>query len=162
VRTVLFICTGNTCRSPMAEAIAQEWMDRELSDGDERLLAVSAGAMTGGGQVASAGAVQAMADLGLTLEGRSRPLTADMIRGAEAVFGMCSEHVGAARSLVADDPGQLEKIQPLDPDGDVSDPIGQGQDAYDELSSRFREIIPVRLREVLFHEDRAGVGPSRE
>jgi protein-tyrosine phosphatase len=156
VRTVLFICTGNTCRSPMAEAIAQDWMDRELPD-DDRCLAVSAGAMTGGGQPVSAEAVQAMADLGLTLEGRSKPVTGEMIRAAEAVFGMGSEHVAAARLLVRGEEDQLEKIQRLDPEGNVADPIGLGQEAYDELAARFRELIPMRLREVLFHEDRAGV-----
>ena len=101
------------------------------------------------------------ADLGLEQDGRSKPLTAEMIRNAKAVFAMTSDHVEAARRLVDEAPEQVEKIQRLDPAGDAHDPIGQGQDAYDRLAGHFRELIPRRLREVLLHEDRAGIGSSR-
>ena len=42
-----------------------------------------------------------------------------------------------------------EKILPLDPQGDVEDPLGAGQDVYDALAQRFLELIPRRLEEVL-------------
>jgi hypothetical protein len=57
--------------------------------------------------------------------------------------------VEAARRLVADRPGLKDRIQLLDPAGDVADPIGQGQDAYDDLVRHFAELIPSRISAML-------------
>jgi len=65
------------------------------------------------------------------------------------VLAMTAGHVARARTLVANDPTAQAKIQLLDPDGDVDDPIGLGQRAYDELGAYFLELIPARLKGML-------------
>jgi protein-tyrosine phosphatase len=154
--TILFICTGNTCRSPMAEAIAQHELDQGLLDGDRRFLATSAGIAAQGDAPPTPEAVAAVRRFGVEPHGRSKPLTAEMVRNADLVLGMTDRHVDAARTLVDDDPQQTAKIHRLDPRGDVADPIGMAQDAYDRLADEFKRLIPERLKELLSHEDRTG------
>ena len=157
MRTILFICTGNTCRSPMAQAIAQHWVDGGGLDDGERYLAASAGTAAASGVPRSPEAVRSLSARDITLEGRSMPLTEDMIRGASIVFCMTATHVGRAKALVAHAPDQEPKIQFLDPEGDIEDPMGMGQGAYDQLADRLTELIPQRLRTVFDDEYRAGI-----
>ncbi|MBT8484538.1 MAG: hypothetical protein HKO59_11035 [Phycisphaerales bacterium] len=143
----------------MAEAVAQRWLDEgELG---RRVLAASAGVAAGTGMPPSIEVERALEAVGITVDGRSKPLTAEMIRAARVLFVMTPEHAAAARDLVAGEPEQLGKIHLLDPATPITDPIGQGQAAYDELLERFRTLIPRRLREVFADEDRAGIGSSR-
>ena len=163
MRTILFICTGNTCRSPMAQAIARHWIaGGGLGEGGgAEYLTASAGVAAADGVATSAEVVDALQDHEIVAEGRSKPLSAEMIRNAEIVLGMTASHVTAALALVDDDDEQVGKILRLDPDGDIEDPIGMGQEAYDRLARQFMELVPKRLKEVFSHEDRAGVGSSR-
>ena len=160
MRTILFICTGNTCRSPLAEAIAQHWIGEGLLGEDSRYLVASAGTMAGDGGAIAQEAVRALDRLGIEHAGRTKPLTREMIHNAEVVLAMTEDHLAVARSLVADDATDVAKLHLLDPDGPIDDPIGMGQEAYDELAQRLTELIPKRLKEVLLHEDRARVGSS--
>jgi len=161
METILFICTGNTCRSPMAEAIAQHWLDRGLLGGKRRYHAASAGVSAANGSPATPEAVTALRTLGITQDGRSKPLSAKMIRKARVVLCMTEGHAEAARKLVADEPKEAAKILRLDPEREITDPLGQGQDAYDSLAQRFMKIVPERLKEVLAHENRPGLRSPR-
>ena len=148
MRTILFICTGNTCRSPMAEGIARQ----HLSDRASEIFVASAGVAAFQGGSTSPETIRALESLGIEYEGLSTPLTREMVQKASHVLCMTSSHAEAARMMVADDPEAASRIESLDPDGELPDPIGQGQHVYDALAARLMELIPDRL-DTLLKED---------
>lgn len=147
-RVVLFVCTGNTCRSPMAEAIARgrlAELEPQNNPGDV-FRVLSAGVAAGLGQPANPEAIRAAGELGFDLQGhRSSPLTPQMLESAEVVWCMTPSHAHAALSLA---PDQASKIQLLDPEGSVPDPIGLGPEVYRETAQRLDELIRARLEEL--------------
>jgi protein-tyrosine phosphatase len=149
---IVFVCTGNTCRSPMAEALCKKALADRLGCRPEELSArgfnvCSAGLSAPMGAPAAGEAVEAVRELGADLTGHlSRPFSSDLAAEADFVVAMTRGHVAALADQVA---GLGVRPRLLDPDGgDVPDPIGADQETYRACARQIREFVDKLVPEV--------------
>ena len=146
---VLFVCTGNTCRSPMAEALFRRLAAERLGCRPEEIerqgvVVASAGISAWNGTRASAGAIDVMAEMGGDLGGHeSQPLTEDLVRQADVILTMTAAHRAA---ILAQFPEAGGRVTMLSPDRqDVLDPIGGNLDIYRRCARQIHGHLSARL-----------------
>jgi len=150
MKTVLFVCTGNICRSPMAEGLM-----KDLVADRKDLRVISAGVHAQQGAAASIDAVTALRDEGIDLRSfRSQPVTEKLLSQCTHVFTMTQDHKRLLELLF---PEHESKIQLLGEfthrGGDVPDPIGQGLLTY----KRCRDFIKSSLAQILAFVDESSL-----
>ncbi len=143
---VLFVCTGNTCRSPMAEGLTRAWEQRRTPNG-LTVLAESAGVAAGQEYPASEQTIEVLRERGIDLGAhRSKMITPEMIDRADVVLTMTPSHAQAVMEIA---PGSAYKVFPLDPLHPIGDPIGQPIEVYREVADQLETLIDARLKEII-------------
>jgi protein-tyrosine phosphatase len=149
---LLFVCTGNTCRSPMAEAIAKHLLSQRLKCGideieDRGVIVASAGVAAMMGGHAAPEAVRAVAEMGLNLgDHETQPLTEPLVRHADVIYVMSRAH---RESILAQWPAAADRTQLLCADGsEICDPIGGPLERYQRCALQIQSELASRVDEL--------------
>lgn len=140
---IALVCTGNTCRSPMAETLLREQLRRKMGSEDAvRVLSAGVAAMSGSG--ASPQAVEVMGGRGLDLTGHSsRPLDDAVMNVADLVLTMTRGHRSA---ILAAWPEMHDRVFTLRRDGgDITDPVGMPVEVYEECATQLDQELAAWL-----------------
>jgi tRNA threonylcarbamoyl adenosine modification protein (Sua5/YciO/YrdC/YwlC family) len=151
---VLLVCTGNTCRSPMAEVIMRRLISEKLNCTDAELeqrniIVASAGIAAAPGCGPSPEAVAVVKEKGLDLASHaSQPLTEKLVRHADLILAMTAGHRHAIERRW---PEASERIHNVRSDGgDINDPIGGSANVYRECATEVENALRKRVEEIDF------------
>ncbi len=158
VKSVLFVCTGNICRSPIAEGLF-----RRLIGNRKDIEVLSAGVHAVRGQPPSLYAVQVCAEEGADISDlRSQPLTAALVDRATHIFAMTGAHLETIQTVFPQGAEKSFLLREFEEPGttvwrDVPDPIGLGREVYEDCARIISNALPSVLA---FVEQSALVRPG--
>jgi L-threonylcarbamoyladenylate synthase len=151
VVNMLFVCTGNTCRSPMAEGLCRKYLAQKIGCSIDRLDEMgykisSAGIMAAPGWQASPEAIEVCSAKGVDISGhRTTPISARLIEQSDYIFVMCEHH---RKAVLENSPDAARKMSLLDT-RDIPDPIGGSAKDYFYCAEIIEKALIRRLSELL-------------
>jgi L-threonylcarbamoyladenylate synthase len=149
---VLFVCTGNTCRSPMATGLFRKYLAQKLGSKVDQLEKIgykvgSAGTMAAIGWPASPEAIEVCKAKGADISGhRSAALSARLIRQSDVVYAMCRQHRDYVLELC---PDAADKCFLLAQNTEIPDPIGGSEKVYYYSAELIEKAIEKRISELI-------------
>lgn len=147
----LFVCTGNTCRSPMAEGIFRKYLAEKLQYDVDHLDKIgyklsSAGVMDTGGFPASEAAIKACANKGIDITAhRNKGLSEELIDESDFIFVMERMHKQRINTLW---PKAGNKCMLLAASEEIPDPIGQPQVFFNNCLELIEKAVKKRISEL--------------
>lgn len=133
---VLFVCTGNTCRSPMAQAILQ----RKAKEERLGITADSAAIMMTYGERVNPKAIEALKKLGISgFSHTSQPVTPRLIDESDLIVTMTWQQRAALATVVDDE--KLVAFCEVAPFGDIIDPYGGNEEVYDKCAATLEKAV---------------------
>ncbi len=142
---ILVVCTGNICRSPMAEGLLKHALAGQ-PEPLRSLKVISAGVATRPGEAVSENSVIALKKAGIDISGhRSRPVTQELLDGALVVFGMTESHRAIIQFKSLPVPERLYLFRDFLPppaEKEIGDPYGGPLKVYEASRDEMVEAIP--------------------
>ncbi len=152
-KMILLVCTGNTCRSVMAQGILQEILREMGEEGSLQIMSAGVAASLGG--EASEEAVVVLEERGIDIgRHRSRPVTEDLLMGADLVLAMTgsqSEIIKRIYPRAADRVFSLKQY--VKETGDIEDPIGMPVTAYRKTAKKLERLLLKAAKKILKEAD---------
>ena len=147
-KRVLFVCTGNICRSPIAEGLLRHAV-RSRHD----VEVASAGVATGYGQRPSENGVEACRQIGVDIRAiRSQPLTDELVEWATHIYGMTRSHLDAILTFFPEAEEKAWLACEFEPSlaarPEVPDPIGMGMHAYIATRDHLSKALPSLIKHI--------------
>jgi len=140
-RQILFLCTGNICRSPMAEYLLRDRLGR-----GSKWNVVSAGLSAGRGMPASRSAVQALQERGIEMKSHlSQPVSRELVDASTLIVVMTASHLVQLQAIypsVSEKVFLLKSFDPKARNRDVEDPIGASLEIYRGIRDEIEEALP--------------------
>jgi protein-tyrosine-phosphatase len=138
---ILFVCTANVCRSPVAEVIFSDWLARQAIPGDWQVN--SAGTWALSGQSASSYSREVLAEQGLNLgEHRSRRVDRELMEQSDVVLCMTRSQAEAIKIEFPEHAGRVHLLTAIaGPGYDVADPYGGPREGYVMMAAELQRLI---------------------
>lgn len=145
---ILFVCSGNTCRSVMAGALAKKALQARGKDRENQVMSAGTSALPNDG--ASAGAIEAMKESQIDVTGHKAVLlTCDLVKEADLILTMTRSHKQQVGQLEPGSKGKTFTLAEFAGKGsDIIDPFGRSLDLYRQCAAELRYLIGLALEKL--------------
>lgn len=153
MKNILFVCTGNTCRSSMAEALFKDMLEGVGKD-MEQIKVHSAGIFAVAEQGASPQAIIVMENRGIDLaEHKAKLLTKEKIEEADLILTMTRRHKNSVIDIIPEAKSKVYTLKEYISEGDkslldITDPFGQPVEEYEKTAKEIKEALKKVLAKI--------------
>lgn len=146
MKKILFVCTGNTCRSPLASALLKV-------KAAEIVEVKSAGVHAVPKMPASDGTKAILEEKNISFEHEATPLSKELLRWADLVLTMSNSHKQFIYSMFPDEKKEhvytlKEYVDPTVENTDIADPFGGSVDVYRETAKEIETYIDELIKKI--------------